>query len=95
MTVQLTNARTGEHVWAQRFDEESADIIAAQETIANKIYKSVAGLEGWIRKEEERSAWRKVPTKLDEYDYYLRGHAISFVGPATTQCVRVAFGKTA
>ena len=80
VTVQLTNTRTGEHVWAQRFDEDSDDIIAVQETIANKIYKSVAGLEGWIRKEEERSAWRKVPAKLDEYDYYLRGHTYFFRG---------------
>ena len=80
MTVQLTNTRTGEHVWAQRFDEDSADIIAVQETIADKIYKSVAGLEGGIRKEEERSAWRKVSTTLDEYDYYLRGHSFFFRG---------------
>jgi tetratricopeptide (TPR) repeat protein len=80
VTAQLTNIRTGEHVWAQRFDEDGADVIGVQEAVADKIYDSVAGLEGWIRKEEERSAWRKTSTSLDEYDYYLRGHAYFFRG---------------
>ena len=73
VTAQLIDRRTGHNVWADRFDEDGADLIAMQEAIAERIYDSVAGLAGSIRTEEERSAWRKNSPSLGEYDYYLRG----------------------
>ena len=73
ITAQLINAKTGDHVWANRFDREG-EVLALQEEIANAIYDSLAGLTGAIRKDEERRAWSKAKIDLQEYDYYLRGH---------------------
>ena len=74
ITAQLIDARSGDHIWANRYEEEGEDVTALQENVATKIYESVAGLRGEIRKEEERAAWQKSPPSLGEYDYYLRGH---------------------
>jgi adenylate cyclase len=74
ITAQLIDARSGDHIWANRYEEEGEDVTALQENVATKIYESVAGLRGEIRKQEERAAWQKSPPSLGEYDYYLRGH---------------------
>lgn len=78
VTAQLINASTGEHVWANRYDEESGDVAALQNNVANKIYDTLAGLSGKIRKQEEADAWTKSAPTLEEYDYYLRGHQLFF-----------------
>jgi hypothetical protein len=74
ITAQLIDANSGDHIWANRYEEEGEDVTALQENVATKIYESVAGLRGEIRKQEERAAWQKSPPSLGEYDYYLRGH---------------------
>ena len=78
ITAQLIDASTGDHVWAERFEEEGGDIVALQVDVANKIFDSVAGLRGEIRKREEDDAWRKSAPSLEEYDYYLRGNRFFF-----------------
>jgi adenylate cyclase len=78
VTAQLVDALTGEHVWANRFDEEFDNVVALQEDVADKIYESVAGFTGEIRRSEVEAAWRKSAPSLEEYDYYLRGHALYF-----------------
>jgi TolB-like protein/class 3 adenylate cyclase len=78
VTAQLIDATTGEHVWANRFDEEFDNVVALQEDVAAKIYGSLAGFRGEIRKSEEEEAWRKSAPSLEEYDYYLRGHVLFF-----------------
>jgi adenylate cyclase len=78
VTAQLIDAKTGDHVWANRFDEETADVVALQEEVATKIYGSLAGLTGTIREDEEQVSWQKSAPSLDEYDYYLRGHDLFF-----------------
>jgi class 3 adenylate cyclase/TolB-like protein len=78
ITAQLVDARSGDHIWANRYEEEGEDVALLQENVANKIYESVAGLRGEIRKQEEREAWQKSGPSLGEYDYYLRGHQFFF-----------------
>jgi TolB-like protein/class 3 adenylate cyclase len=78
VTAQLIDAKTGDHVWANRFDDETADVVALQEEVATKIYGSLAGLTGTIREDEEQISWQKSAPSLDEYDYYLRGHDLFF-----------------
>ncbi|MBA4098781.1 MAG: adenylate/guanylate cyclase domain-containing protein [Rhodospirillum sp.] len=76
--AQLIDARTGNHVWASRFDEEGDNIIALQDTVAARVFNALAGFKGEIRKSEEQAAWGKDGIALGEYDYYLRGHQIFF-----------------
>jgi adenylate cyclase len=78
VAAQLIDAATGDHVWANRYDEEGGDVAALQSAVANKIYNTVAGLRGEIRKKEEADAWTKSAPSLEEYDYYLRGHQLFF-----------------
>jgi TolB-like protein/class 3 adenylate cyclase len=78
ITAQLIDATTGDHVWANRFDEEGDNIIALQDTVAARVFNALAGFKGEIRKSEEQAAWGKDGIALGEYDYYLRGHQIFF-----------------
>jgi TolB-like protein len=78
VTAQLIDAATGDHVWAERYDEQGGDVVALQDAVASKIYNTLAGLRGEIRKKEEAAAWTKSTPALEEYDYYLRGHQLFF-----------------
>jgi adenylate cyclase len=72
VTVQLVDTATGDHLWADRFDEEGADPTALQEAVASRIYGSLTGLTGTIRKGQEQAAWQKAASDLNEYDYFQR-----------------------
>ncbi|MGQ0484912.1 MAG: winged helix-turn-helix domain-containing protein [Hyphomicrobiales bacterium] len=78
VTAQLIDAATGEHVWVDRYDEESSNVVALQENVANKIHDSLAGNRGEIMKQEYAQAWSKSAPSLEEYDYYLRGHQLFY-----------------
>jgi adenylate cyclase len=77
VTAQLIDAASGDHVWADRFEEGGNDI-DAQESIGVRIYNVVAGLRGQIRRKEHAQAWAKPDAALEEYDYYLRGDRLFF-----------------
>jgi adenylate cyclase len=81
VTAQLIDAVSGDHVWADRYDEEGDDVAIIQDEVANRIYSTLAGLRGEIMKKEEAEAWNKSGPGLEEYDYYLRGHQLFFRGP--------------
>ena len=78
VTAQLIDALTGDHVWADRYDEEGSDVAALQDDVANKLYGTLAGLRGEVMKKEEAEAWSKSAPSLEEYDYYLRGNQLFF-----------------
>ena len=70
ITAQLIEARTGTHIWAERYDRDLTDIFAVQDEIANTVAKQLR-----IRLlPTERRAIEAVPTaSVDAYNYYLRG----------------------
>ena len=78
ITAQLIDATADTHMWAERFDEQGTDIFALQDRVAQRIAGTVAGHSGQVREAE----WQRVGTMdaagLEEYDYYLRGHAIFY-----------------
>ena len=51
ITAQLIDASSGDHIWANRYEEEGEDVTALQENVATKIYELVAGL---ARRDQER-----------------------------------------
>jgi adenylate cyclase len=76
VTVTLYDDSTRTVVWSQVFDSADVDPFGPQEDIARRIYDSLAGIRGQIRRNEERAAWGKPNIRLGEYDYYLRGQSV-------------------
>jgi TolB-like protein len=71
---QLIDAKTGEHVWAERFDRSGMDPWALQDEVTGMIVSAMTGETGALKQAQYRQAWGKGATTLEEYDYYLRGH---------------------
>jgi len=72
VNVQLINAETDSHLWADTFDRKSTDIFGVESEIAQRIADSLQAK--LTRREEQRLAVK--PTKNPEaYDAYLRGLA--------------------
>lgn len=73
--AELIDAKTGDHVWADRFDRAGPDPWALQDEMTGKIVSAMTGEKGAIRRADYNRAWGKDGTNLQEYDYYLRGHS--------------------
>ena len=71
---QLIDAKTCEHVWAERFDRSGPDPWALQDEVTGMIVSAITGEKGALKQGQYRQAWGKDATTLEEYDYYLRGH---------------------
>ena len=71
---QLIDTKTGEHVWAERFDRSGMDPWALQDEVTGMIVSAITGEKGALKQAHYRQAWGKDATTLEEYDYYLRGH---------------------
>jgi TolB-like protein/class 3 adenylate cyclase/tetratricopeptide (TPR) repeat protein len=70
ISVQLIDATTGAHVWADRYDRNLGDVFALQDEIANAI---VASIHPELWKSEKERAARKDPRNLDAWDCLMRG----------------------
>ena len=74
IVAQLVDAKTGEHVWAERFDKTGTDPWALQDEVTGMIIMALAGERGQMKRAQYRESWGKDVSDLEEYDYYLRGH---------------------
>ncbi len=74
IVAQLVDAKTGEHVWAERFDKTGTDPWALQDEVTGMIIMALAGERGQMKRAQYRKSWGKDVSDLEEYDYYLRGH---------------------
>jgi TolB-like protein len=74
VNVQLIDAQTEEHLWAERFDKERRDVLEVQEEIVARLSRSV-GIE-MVRREASyhRPAACKV---VDAADLAMRGKALA------------------
>jgi adenylate cyclase len=70
VTAQLVEAATGNHVWAERYHRELADIFAVQDEITDALTNALAPA---IADAELRRAMRKPPESLDAWAAYQRG----------------------
>jgi adenylate cyclase len=79
ISAQLIDATTGNHVWAQRYDRELADIFAVQDEITESIVSSIEPELGAAERERAR---RKTPDSLDAWECFQRGlwHFYRFTG---------------
>ena len=70
VTVQLIEAESDRHVWAERYDRDLADIFEVQDEITSAI---VGVLPGRIEAATQERAGRKLPENMAAYEYVLAG----------------------
>jgi adenylate cyclase len=73
VTVQLIDAETDTHVWADRYDRELEDIFAIQDEITSAI---VATLRGRVEAATQDRAKRKRTENMAAYEYVLTGKVL-------------------
>jgi adenylate cyclase len=69
ITGQLIDGTSGNHVWAEKFEDSLEDIFDLQDRLTESI---VGALEPTLRRAEIERARSKRPDMLDAYDFYLR-----------------------
>lgn len=70
ITVQLVDAASGKHIWAERYDRQLVDIFEVQDEITLSI---VGVLPGRIASSTAARLARKPPGDMAAYDYVLAG----------------------
>lgn len=70
VTVQLIDATTGGHLWAERYDQELKDIFTLQDDLTQQI---LSALDVKFRKIEQERAFRKDTASLNAFDYNWQG----------------------
>jgi adenylate cyclase len=70
VSAQLVEAETGNHIWAERYDRNLADIFALQDEITEAVTVAVAPA---IADAEQHRVLRKPPGSLDAWGAYQRG----------------------
>jgi TolB-like protein/class 3 adenylate cyclase/Flp pilus assembly protein TadD len=74
VTAQLIEASSGNHLWAEHYDRELADIFAVQDEIAQSI---VANIAGRLDEAGGERALRKRTEHLSIYDLLLQGRHLA------------------
>ncbi|MEK9284074.1 winged helix-turn-helix domain-containing tetratricopeptide repeat protein [Bradyrhizobium sp. ISRA442] len=69
INVQLADAGSGTHIWAERYDRTVGDLFALQDEIALAV---VGAIEPSLRRAEVERIRRKRPDSLDAYELVLR-----------------------
>ncbi|UCH40491.1 MAG: hypothetical protein JSU67_01950 [Gammaproteobacteria bacterium] len=70
INTQLTDASTGTHLWADRYDRDLEDIFAIQDDVLGKI---VSALAVELTDTEERHLSRKGTDSTEAYDLFIHG----------------------
>ena len=73
INAQLIDAKSGHHIWADRFDGDLEDVFAFQDEISQKVTSTVAGR---LRVTAQENARHKPTKNLQAYDHLLRGRSI-------------------
>jgi TolB-like protein/class 3 adenylate cyclase len=91
LNVQLIDAETGNHVWAERFDKPAADLFDMQDEIVSRLANT---LNAELIEAEARRAERS--SRPDAMDLYFQGRACLNKGvtPALMAQARAFFART-
>ena len=73
VTAQLIDARTGGHVWSNRYNRPAADLFSVQSDVTEQIAATLAGYQGAVAEAERSLIRRKPPADLTAYEHYLLG----------------------
>jgi len=70
ISAQLIDAETGNHLWADRYDRDPADVFAVQDEITEAV---AIAIEPAVAEMERQRAVRKPPESLGAWEAYQRG----------------------
>jgi len=73
ITAQLLDAKSGNHLWSERWDRPAEDVFAVQTEIAELVTNQLGGGTGLVLRAERDLARRKRPENLSAYELYLLG----------------------
>jgi TolB-like protein/class 3 adenylate cyclase len=73
ITAQLIDAKSGNHLWSERWDRPTEDVFAVQTEISEQVTNRLGGGAGLIQEAGRAAARRKSPKNLDAYELYLLG----------------------
>jgi adenylate cyclase len=73
ITVQLIDAQSDRHIWAERYDRDLEDIFAVQDEVTSAI---VATLPGRIDAATQERAERKRPENMAAYEFVMAGKVL-------------------
>jgi adenylate cyclase len=73
ITAQLTDAATGAHLWAERYDRDLTDIFEVQDEVVQKI---VGALAVTLTKGEQQRLRRHGTSNVEAYESWLRARAL-------------------
>lgn len=73
VTVQLIDALSAAHVWAERYDRELTDVFAIQDEITRSITARVADISQTVLAQRIRT---RPTTSMTAFDHYLRGREL-------------------
>ena len=75
VSVKLVDARTGRHLWADRYDRELSDIFRIQDEITQRIAATIAPT---IERSEVQRIATAAPANLAAWEYCLKGNAFLY-----------------
>jgi TolB-like protein len=78
ISAQLIDDETGSHVWAEKFDRESAELFAVQDQVVQTI---VSTLVGRVHVSDVERTRRKPSNSLEAYECVLKGNALPWDDP--------------
>ncbi len=73
ISAQLIDARSGHHVWAERFDRQLEDVFAVQDEVVQRI---IATMSGKLVETERNRALTMSPDTMKAYDLVLKGREL-------------------
>ena len=73
VTVQLIDAETGQHVWAERYDRQLEDVFAIQDEVTTTIVSVLPGRIEAARRERSKN---KPTQNMAAYEYALAGKVL-------------------
>ena len=91
INVQLINAQTDSHLWAETYDRKLTDIFGVESEVAKGIAES---LQAKLTGHEEQALAAKPTNNTEAYDAYLRGLAFDSTQQLSPLCQRLMEAQT-
>ncbi|APG86638.1 adenylate cyclase (plasmid) [Sinorhizobium americanum CCGM7] len=73
LNVQLVEAKSGRHLWAERLERAKGDIFELEDAVVDAVAGSICGMDGAIVRAQLARLGRRHPAALESFEFYLLG----------------------